>query len=124
LNPAGLRNGRSVLLAAALATGLLWPLAGFAQGAAPSDQGAALAEITPHPAPPASRPGRPYKPSYGRWSPGQILPPDAGAVAIVDYEPLHLRKPPRGYTWMQCDGDYILANAAGLIFEVIPASGR
>jgi Ni/Co efflux regulator RcnB len=112
------------VLAAALAAGLLWPLTGLAQDAADGDPGVALAQLTPRPAAPASRPGRPYKPSYGRWSPGQILPPDAGAVAIADYEQFHLRKPPRGYTWMQCDGDYILANAAGLIFEVIPAGGR
>ncbi len=124
LNPAGPRDGRSALLAAALAAGLLWPVAGLAQGAAAGDQGAALAQVAARPAPPASRPGHPYKPSYGRWSPGQVLPPDAGAVLITDYEPFHLRKPPRGYTWMQCDGDFILTNAAGLIFEVIPGGGR
>jgi len=54
----------------------------------------------------------------------RILPSTAGAVAIADYEQFHLRRPPRGYTWMQCDGDFILANAAGLIFEVIPGGGR
>jgi Ni/Co efflux regulator RcnB len=128
VNPAGLRTGRSAWLAAALAVGLLWPMTGFAQGLTTDDQGAALAQLTPRPAPSAPRPGgsdrHPYKPSYGRWSPGQVLPPDAGAVAIVDYEQFHLRRPPRGYTWMQCDGDYILANAAGLIFEVIPGGGR
>jgi Ni/Co efflux regulator RcnB len=116
-----------VWLAAAAAAGLLWPATGLAQGLAADDQGANLAQANPRPAPPAPRPGgsdRPYKPSYGRWSPGQILPPDAGAAPIVDYEQFHLRKPPRGYTWMQCDGDFILANAAGLIFEVIPGGGR
>jgi len=116
-----------VLLAVVIAAGLLWPTAGLAQDLAAGDQGANLAQLSSRPAPPAPRPGgsdRPYKPSYGRWSPGQVLPPSAGAVAIVDYEQFHLRKPPRGYTWMQCDGDFILANATGLIFEVIPAGGR
>lgn len=112
-------------LAATLTVGLLWPVAGSAQDLA---DGQTLAQLTPHPSVSAPRPGgsdrRTYKPSYGRWSPGQVLPPSAGAVAIVDYEQFHLRKPPRGYTWMQCDGDFILANAAGLIFEVIPGGGR
>jgi Ni/Co efflux regulator RcnB len=128
LHPADRRRGRSAWLAATLALGLLSPAAGFAQGLAAGDQGQVLAQISPRPVPPAPRPGgsdhHPYKPSYGRWSPGQVLPPTAGAVEIVDYEQFHLRKPPLGYTWMQCDGDYILANAAGLIFEVIPGGGR
>ena len=127
LNSAGLRNRRSAWLAAAIAVGLLCPVAGFAQDPAAGDQAANLAQLAPRPTAPPPRPDgsdRPYKPSYGRWSPGQVLPPSAGAVAIVDYEQFHLRKPPRGYTWMQCDGDFILANAAGLIFEVIPGGGR
>ena len=125
LNSAGLRNGRSAWLAAAV--GLLWPVAGLAQDIAAGDQAANLAQLNPRPASPAPRPGgsdRPYKPSYGRWSPGQVLPPSAGAVAIADYAQFHLRRPPQGYSWMQCDGDFILANDAGLIFEVIPGGGR
>jgi Ni/Co efflux regulator RcnB len=106
---------RGSWLAALAAVGLIWPAPGFA-------------EAWPHAkAPPASRSGqagRPYRPSYGKWSPGQVLPPDAGAVEIADYQRFHLRRPPRGYAWMQCDGDFILANAAGLIFEVIPGGGR
>ncbi|HEX4199532.1 MAG TPA: RcnB family protein [Caulobacteraceae bacterium] len=96
--------------------GLLWPTLGLAQTWPPR----------PEPAPKvkSAEPGRPYRPSYGRWSPGQVLPPTAGAVTVTDYERFHLRRPPRGYAWMQCDGDFILANAAGLIFEVIPGGGR
>jgi Ni/Co efflux regulator RcnB len=45
-------------------------------------------------------------------------------VEIADYGQFHLRRPPRGYSWMQCDGDFVLINAAGLIFEVIPAGRR
>jgi Ni/Co efflux regulator RcnB len=91
---------------------LVWPALAVAQNAVPRPPA--------HP----TRPDRPYKPSYGRWSPGQVLSPTAGAVVISDYEQFHLRRPPRGYSWMQCDGDFILANAAGLIFEVIPGGGR
>src|ERR1019366_657806 len=78
LNSAGLRNGRSAWLAAAVVGGLLWPFAGFAQDPAAGDQGANLAQPAPRPTAPPPRPGgsdRPYKPSYGRWSPGQVLPP-------------------------------------------------
>jgi Ni/Co efflux regulator RcnB len=68
---------------------------------------------------------RPYRPRYGRWSPGQILPPDAPAVVITDYERFHLRRPPQGYMWLNCDGDFVLAaSASGLIFEVIPGGGE
>jgi Ni/Co efflux regulator RcnB len=93
----------------------LWPPTLAAAQPAPPD-----AATRPRPA----RSDRPYKPAYGRWSPGQVLPPTADAVVIADYQQFHLRRPPRGYTWMQCDGDFILANAAGLIFEVIPGGGR
>ena len=126
VNPAGPRTARAAWLAAA-AIGLLWPVVGLAQDAAAGDQAASLAQLAPRPAPAAPRPGgsdRHVRPNYGRWSPGQMLPPSAGAVAIAAYEQFHLRRPPRGYAWMQCDGDYILTNAAGLIFEVIPAGGR
>jgi len=91
---------------------LVWPALADAQNPVP--------HAPAHPA----RADRPYKPSYGRWSPGQVLPSTAGAVTVSDYAQFHLRRPPRGYTWMQCDGDFILANAAGLIFEVIPGGGR
>ncbi len=53
-----------------------------------------------------------------------MLPPSAGAVVIADYQQFHLRRPPRGFSWVQCDGDFVLINAAGLIFEVIPGGAR
>jgi len=115
----------------AVVVGLLWPAAGFAQDWRNSDQGPGPAHPYGRPGPPAPRGppalrpgGRPYRPSYGRWSPGQILPPNAGAVVIADYQQFHLRRPPQGYSWLQCDGDFVLANAAGLIFEVIPGGAR
>jgi len=105
----------------------LWPTLATAQDGSPHPPAPVSVRPAPRHAVASPRPegsDRPYKPSYGRWSPGQILPSTAGAVAIADYEQFHLRRPPRGYTWMQCDGDFILANAAGLIFEVIPGGGR
>jgi Ni/Co efflux regulator RcnB len=127
LKPAGPRSARPGALAVAAAIALLWPALATAQdGGNHAPTPAAGPPAPPHGAPSRRPEGsdRPYKPSYGRWSPGQVLPPTAGAVVISDYEQFHLRRPPRGYTWMQCDGDFILANAAGLIFEVIPGGGR
>ncbi|HZC16330.1 MAG TPA: RcnB family protein [Caulobacteraceae bacterium] len=95
--------------------GLFWPALGLAE---------AWPHAKPSPAPRSGEPGQPRRPSYGKWSPGQVLPPDAGAEVIADYQRFHLRRPPRGYAWMQRDGDFILVNAAGLIFEVIPGDGR
>jgi Ni/Co efflux regulator RcnB len=114
LNAAGLRKTRRGALAAAAVIALTWPSLVVGQPAA------AHPALKPRPA----GSDRPYKPAYGRWSPGQVLPPTADAMVIADYQQFHLRRPPRGYTWMQCDGDFILANAAGLIFEVIPGGGR
>jgi hypothetical protein len=112
VKPVG-RQGRPFLRLAVGIAALAWPMLCAAQ------------EATAHPPRPRPlAPDRPHRPSYGRWSPGQKLPASAGAVAIVDYEQFHLRRPPRGYGWMQCDGDFILTNAAGLIFEVIPGGGR
>jgi len=62
-----------------------------------------------------------YRPTYGKWWPGQVLPPDAPTVLITDYGRYHLRLPPRGYAWLLCDGDLILAAIGSReIFEVIP----
>ena len=118
---------------------LMWPPAasasvwnGAAQGSGDQHRGASrpvgrsVPLGAPH-APAAARDAyeRPYRPHYGRWSPGQVLPPDAGAVVVTDYERFHLRRPPQGYAWVSCDGDFILAaSATGLIFEVIPGAAE
>jgi Ni/Co efflux regulator RcnB len=123
LNPAGPRKTRRAVLAACVIALTLPTLAaGQTRPYRPPPAALQRAEHAPSPRPAVS--DRPYKPSYGRWSPGQVLPPTAGAVVVSDYAQFHLRRPPRGYAWMQCDGDFILANAAGLIFEVIPGGGR
>lgn len=120
MTPASLRATRRAALAAILIAAI-WPTLAASQ-TRPYRPPPTRAEHMPSPRPGGS--GHPYKPNYGRWSPGQVLPPTAGAVVVTDYAQFHLRRPPRGYTWMQCDGDFILANAAGLIFEVIPGGGR
>ncbi len=71
--------------------------------------------------PPPDAGGR-YHPHYGRWWPGQTLPPDAPATVLADPARFHLRPAPPGYIWLLCDGDLMLASSAsGLIVEVIPA---
>ncbi len=71
--------------------------------------------------PPPVGAGR-YHPNYGRWWPGQTLPPDAPATVLADPARFHLRPAPPGYLWLLCDGDLMLASSAsGLIVEVIPA---
>jgi hypothetical protein len=86
-----------------------------------------LAQLQPLP-PPFGRPRPPPPPvgrnhfHYGRWWPGQILPPDAPATVLADPARFHLRRAPPGYVWLLCDGDLLLASSSsGLIVEVIPA---
>jgi Ni/Co efflux regulator RcnB len=129
---------RLAIKAAAILIALTWPAAALAWGHHLAGGWAQAGYDRRHdggqpgwgPAPPG-RPGppgldgeRPYRPHYDRWQPGQVLPPSAPAVVITDYGRFHLRQPPRGYQWLQCDGDFVLAaTATGLIFEVIPGGG-
>ncbi len=88
--------------------------------------GPQLAQAQPpdgaHPATPSW--GGRYHPRYGRWWPGQTLPPDAPASVITDPEHYHLRLAPAGYVWLLCDGDLVLASSTSrLIVEVIPGGG-
>jgi len=54
-----------------------------------------------------------------RWARGQHLP-GAYRGHAVDYRRHQLRRPPRGYHWVQVDDDYVLsAIATGLILDVI-----
>ncbi|HXQ12407.1 MAG TPA: RcnB family protein [Caulobacteraceae bacterium] len=94
--------------------------------AARGEDGQDLAQLQfePHgrPRPPSPDVGGRYRPHYGRWWPGQTLPPDAPATVLADPARFHLRPAPPGYTWLLCDGDLMLASSAsGLIVEVIPA---
>lgn len=40
---------------------------------------------------------------------------------VDDWQARHLRRPPRGYEWREVDGQYVLANSDGVIFEVVVA---
>lgn len=56
---------------------------------------------------------------HHRWNKGNRLPHAHGRV-VSDWRGLHLRRPPRGYHWVEADGDYVLAAVAtGVILQVI-----
>lgn len=38
---------------------------------------------------------------------------------VDDWQSHHLRRPPRGYEWRDIDGQYVLANSDGIIFQVV-----
>lgn len=38
---------------------------------------------------------------------------------IDDWQARHLRRPPRGYEWRDVDGQYVMANRSGVIFQVV-----
>lgn len=38
---------------------------------------------------------------------------------VDDWQAHHLRRPPRGYQWREVDGQYVLANSDGIIFQVV-----
>jgi len=74
--------------------------------------------------PPADRYGRPgFAPGYQPWVRGQSLGYYSGRFTVVNYRQHNLRRPNRGYTWVQDDrGDYLLvAVRSGLIAQVIIA---
>jgi hypothetical protein len=90
----------------------------------PADGPLGVAPAPPQPRPQPVGPGHPYHPRYGRWWPGQVLPPDAPATIVTDPARYHVRPAPPGYVWLLCDGDLLLAaTASGLITEVLPGGG-
>lgn len=57
------------------------------------------------------------------WKTGQKLPDQWRHGHDVDWRSHHLRQPPRGYHWVQTDGDYVLAAVAtGAIMSAIIAN--
>jgi len=57
------------------------------------------------------------------WKSGQRLPSQWQHGHDVDWRAHHLRQPPRGYHWVQTDGDYVLAAVAtGVILSTIFAN--
>jgi Ni/Co efflux regulator RcnB len=55
------------------------------------------------------------------WRRGERLPQTyRGHSHYVDYRSHHLRKPPRGYQWVQVDNNYaLIALTSGLISEIM-----
>lgn len=51
-----------------------------------------------------------HRMSHEDWDRGQ---------RIDDWQARHLRRPPRGDEWREIDGQYVLANPNGVIFQVV-----
>jgi Ni/Co efflux regulator RcnB len=62
------------------------------------------------------------------WSRGDRLPTEYrnnNQYVVSDWKNNHLRKPPRGYHWVQANNQYVLAAvASGLIADIIIASNQ
>ncbi len=74
--------------------------------------------------PPADRYGRPgFALGYQPWARGQRLGYYSDRYSVVNYREHNLRRPSRGYNWVQDDrGDFLLvAIASGVIAQVIIA---
>ena len=41
------------------------------------------------------------------------------AQHVDDWRAHHLRRPPKGYEWRDVDGQYVLGNSDGVIFQVV-----
>lgn len=117
------------LLAAVVATSIVSTVA-FAQAPGTHrgpDHGGKPAYATPrHPVqqPHTRHPHAPqphvqrYQPP--RWQKGHRLPPAYRGHVVRDYGRYRLRPPPRGYSWVRVDNNYLLiATATGLITSII-----
>ncbi|MCK9512097.1 MAG: RcnB family protein [Pigmentiphaga sp.] len=60
-------------------------------------------------------------PAHHRWSRGDYLPPNYRHPRyVVDWRSRHYHRPPRGYQWMNVDGQVLLVGiATGLILQSI-----
>lgn len=62
------------------------------------------------------------------WSRGDRLPNEYrnnNQYVVSDWKNNHLRKPPRGYHWVEANNQYVLAAVAtGLIADIIMASNQ
>ena len=61
---------------------------------------------------------------HDEWRNGYHMPHEQweSARKIDDWRAYHLQAPPSGYEWRYADGYYILANADGVIFTVVPVN--
>jgi Ni/Co efflux regulator RcnB len=97
------------LMAAALSLSML---GGTAAMAAPHDD---------HRGPDRGHQANNDRGDHHSWRRGERLPDTYRARShYVDYRSHHLRKPPRGYQWVQADNNYaLIALTSGLISEII-----
>jgi Ni/Co efflux regulator RcnB len=58
-----------------------------------------------------------------RWSKGQRVPSQARGNR-VDYKRHHLKAPPRGYQWVENDGQYLMIGIASGLIAAIANAGR
>lgn len=70
---------------------------------------------------------KPMAPAYRKaerhhWSKGRPLPAQYRRHVVNDYRHYHLRKPPRGYHWVQVDNEFLLIGiTSGIISSIIAA---
>jgi Ni/Co efflux regulator RcnB len=76
--------------------------------------------------PPADYYGHPgFSPGYQPWVRGQSLGYYRGRFAPVNYRQHNLRRPNRGYTWVQDDrGDYLLVSIRGGVIAAVIIAGQ
>ncbi len=61
-----------------------------------------------------------YRPGFTPWRPGAILPEGYRAYGVDEYWRYHLRRPPRGYYWVQVGDEFLLiSSSSGQIFDVV-----
>lgn len=57
---------------------------------------------------------------HDEWKKGYHMhQEDWGRGAQVDWHAHHLRHPPAGYEWREIDGNYVCANADGVIYATV-----
>jgi Ni/Co efflux regulator RcnB len=58
---------------------------------------------------------------HDEWKKGQHMRQEDWnrAARVDDWRAHHLRRPPNGYEWRDIDGQYVLANSDGVIFQVV-----
>jgi len=97
------------LMAAALSLSMLGGSAAMAQ---PYDN---------HRGPDRGPPHRDDRGGHHNWRRGERLPQAYWSRShYVDYRSHHLRRPPRGYQWVQVDNNYaLIALTSGLISDII-----
>ncbi|HEY1577929.1 MAG TPA: RcnB family protein [Terracidiphilus sp.] len=58
---------------------------------------------------------------HDEWKKGQHMKHEdwERAQRVEDWRAHHLRRPPNGYEWRDVDGQYVLGNTDGVIFQVV-----